>query len=70
MELMTMHRKIFSMIDNLHDLTCKGNKDYKEALEKVRDYNITKILTRMCSIPDPNGVYKESIVEMNVVHAV
>ena len=24
----------------------------------------------MCSIPDPNGDYKESIVEMNVVHAV
>jgi len=67
---MLIHRKSFSMIDNLHDLTCRGNKDYKEALEKVRDYNIAKILTRMCSIPDPNGDYKESKVEMNVVHAV
>jgi len=28
-ELMVMHRKIFSIIDNLHDLCCKGTKDYK-----------------------------------------
>lgn len=31
-ELMFMHRKIFSLIDNLHDLMCRGNKDHKEAL--------------------------------------
>jgi hypothetical protein len=34
-ELMIMHRKIFSLIDNLHDLCCKGNKDYREALANV-----------------------------------
>lgn len=28
-ELMIMHRKIFSLLDNLHDLCCKGTKDYK-----------------------------------------
>ena len=65
-----MHRKIFSLIDNLHDLTCRGNKDYKEALAKVQDYNMTKILTRACSIPNSNGDYKESKVEMNVIYAV
>ena len=31
-ELMVMHTRIFSLIDNLHDLTCRGNKDSKEAL--------------------------------------
>ena len=56
------------MIESLHDFTCRGNKDYKEALEKIRDYNITKILSRMCSIPDPNGDYKESKVEINIIH--
>ena len=45
-ELMQMHRIIFSLIDNLHDLMCRGNKDYKEALSNVQDYNMTKILTR------------------------
>jgi len=35
MELMLMHRKIFSLIENLHDLCCRGNKDYKEALAMV-----------------------------------
>jgi len=70
MDLMLMHRRIFSMIDNLHDLTCRGNKDYKEALAKVQDYNMTKILTRNCSIPDETGNYRESKVELNVIYAV
>ena len=34
-ELMIMHRKIFSLIANLHDLVCKGTKDYKQALSNV-----------------------------------
>jgi hypothetical protein len=28
-ELMMMHRRIFSLVGNLHELTCKGTKDYK-----------------------------------------
>lgn len=31
---------------------------------------MTKILTRQCSIPDLNGDYKESKVELNVIYAV
>lgn len=34
-ELMQMHRRIFSLIENLHDLCCKGSKDYIEALANV-----------------------------------
>ena len=69
-ELMLMHRKIFSLIDNLHDLMCRGNKDYKTALSNVQDYNMTKILTRKCSIPDRNGVYKEGKCDLDVIYAV
>jgi len=69
-ELMFMHRRIFSLIDNLHDLICRGNKDYKESLAKVQDYNMTKILTRMCSIPDLGGDYKEGRCDLNVIYAV
>jgi hypothetical protein len=69
-ELMIMHRGIFSLIDNLHDLTCRGNKDYKEALSNVQDYNMTKILTRQCSIPDINGDYKEARCDLNTIYAV
>tara|TARA_B110000285_G_scaffold136536_1_gene152935 strand:+ start:502 stop:1023 length:522 start_codon:yes stop_codon:yes gene_type:complete len=65
-----MHRGIFSLIDNLHDLTCRGNKDYKEALSNVQDYNMTKILTRQCSIPDINGDYKEAKCDLNTIYAV
>ena len=67
---MMMHRRIFSIMDNLHDLTCRGSKDYKEALSNVQDYNMTKILTRKCSIPDRNGEYKEGRCELDVIHAV
>jgi len=34
-ELMQMHRRIFSLIENLHDLCCRGTKDYREALANV-----------------------------------
>ena len=57
-ELMEMHRIIFSLIDNLHDLVCKGTKNYKQALQNVQDYNMTKILTRKASIPERSGEYK------------
>lgn len=57
-ELMEMHRGIFNIIDNMHDLMCRGNKDYKESLSNVQDYNMTKILTRKCSLPDKGGDYK------------
>ena len=69
-ELMVMHRKIFSIIENLHDLCCKGNKDYKQALENVQDYNMTKILTRKCSIPDKNGDIKDGSCDFNVLFSV
>jgi hypothetical protein len=69
-QLMMMHRKIFSLIDNLHDLTCRGNKDYKQALSNVQDYNMTKILTRKCAIPDRNGDYKEGRCELDVIYSV
>jgi hypothetical protein len=67
---MNMHRGIFSLVDNLHDLTCRGSKDYKEALSNVQDYNMTKILTRQCSIPDINGDYKEAKCDLNTIHAI
>lgn len=34
-QLMKMHRKTFDLVANLHDLTCKGIKDYKVALARV-----------------------------------
>jgi hypothetical protein len=34
-ELMVMHRKIFCLTENMHDLVCRGLKDYKEALATV-----------------------------------
>ena len=68
-ELMIMHRKIFSLIDNLHDLICRGNKDHTEALEKVQDYNMTKILTRKCSIPDRSGDIKLARCDFNILYS-
>jgi hypothetical protein len=70
MELMVMHTGIFNLIDNLHDLLCRGNKDYKEALNKVQDYNMTKILTRQASIPALSGDYKEGYCDLNTLYAV
>ena len=51
-------------------MCCRGTKDYKEALAKVQDYNMTKILTRKCSIPDRCGDIKESRCDFNVLYNV
>jgi len=64
-ELMVMHVRIFKIIENLHDLTCRGLKDYKSALSNVQDYNMTKILTEKCSIPNKNGEYKDARCEID-----
>jgi len=69
-ELMQMHRKIFSLIDNLHDLVCRGNKDHREALAQVQDYNMTKILTRKCSVPAQTDDIKLARCDFNVLYAV
>jgi hypothetical protein len=69
-ELMTMHTRIFNLIDNLHDLVCRGTKDYKQALANVQDYNMTKILTKKCSIPDKSGDIKLSRCEFNILNNV
>jgi len=35
MTLMQLHTKAFDLIENLHDLFCRGTKDYMEALSNV-----------------------------------
>lgn len=50
-----MHRSRFKIMENLNDLLCKGSKDYKESLATVQDFNSTKIMTRICSVPSQNG---------------
>ena len=42
-------------MENLNDLICKGTKDYRESLLKVQDYNYTKILGKICSVPSKSG---------------
>lgn len=46
LELMEQHRGRFGMVSSLHDLTCRGLKDYKQALDVVQDYNMMKILSK------------------------
>jgi len=67
-ELMYQHRGIFALIDNLHDLMCRGNQDHKQALAKVQDYNMTKVLTRNCSVPDFTGDIKEQRCDLNTLY--
>jgi hypothetical protein len=52
---MSMHRSKFGIMENLNDLLCKGSKDYKESLATVQDFNSTKIMSRICSVPSKNG---------------
>lgn len=66
---MVMHRRIFQITDNLHDLVCRGTKDYRTSLATVEDYNLTKILSRKCAVPDITGDIKLGKVDFNIMHA-
>jgi len=69
-QLMDIHGKYFVLIDNLHDLVCRGSKDYRESLKNVQDYNMSKILSTKCSIPDKNGDFKSATCEMDIIYNV
>mmetsp|Transcript_11812 Transcript_11812/g.18172 ORF Transcript_11812/g.18172 Transcript_11812/m.18172 type:complete len:158 (+) Transcript_11812:7025-7498(+) len=67
---MVQHRGIMRIVDNLHELCCRGTKDYKMALENVQDYNLAKILTRKCTIPHHTGDIKQSQTVFNILFSI
>jgi len=69
-QLMKIHRSQFKIIDNLHDLMCKGNKDYKLALSIIQDYNMTKILSNQFSVPDESGLAKNAVCHFDPLFSV
>lgn len=64
------HRVRMSIVDNLHDLTCKGLKDYKKALENVKDYNLARILTFKSAIPDVSGDVKQNSYNLDILNSI
>ena len=69
-ELMNMHIKAYDLVENLHDLFCRGSKDYKEALQNIQIYNMTKVLTTKCSIPSNTGDIKQNLCDFDCIHAI
>jgi len=67
---MIIHTKVYDLVENLHDLFCRGTKDYKEALSNIQVYNMTKILSKKCSIPERSGDVKNNICDFNVIHGI
>lgn len=65
-----MHRSIFNITANMHDLLCRGTKDYRQSLSTVHDFNMSKLLALKCSIPSSDGDMKNSKVEFDVLSAV
>jgi len=51
----------------MHDLMCRGSKDYRSALANVQDYNMSKILAKQGAVPDPSGDIKKSIIDFNIL---
>mmetsp|Transcript_8089 Transcript_8089/g.13582 ORF Transcript_8089/g.13582 Transcript_8089/m.13582 type:complete len:254 (+) Transcript_8089:1402-2163(+) len=64
---MIQHREIMKLVDNLHDLCCRGNKDYKMALENVQDYVLAKMLSRKCTVPHHTGDIKQAQIHFNIL---
>jgi len=63
-ELMKVHRLAFRITDNLHDLVCRGVKDYKQALSIIQDYNMSKILCRKFSVPHHTNLIRFAVCDL------
>jgi hypothetical protein len=59
--------RIFSIVDNLHDFICRGIKNATQALGNVQDYNMTKIFTAQCGVPQKGGKFKEIKNEVQII---
>lgn len=57
-------------MENLNDLICKGTKDYRESLLKVQDFNYTKVLAKICSIPSNSGNIVENHIEFDMLKSI
>mmetsp|Transcript_22505 Transcript_22505/g.34798 ORF Transcript_22505/g.34798 Transcript_22505/m.34798 type:complete len:106 (+) Transcript_22505:2242-2559(+) len=69
-ELMHLHRNKFRIVENLHDLFCRGNKNYKQALENMQEYNLSRVVTYHCSFPDLSGEKKHAIVDFPTIRSI
>mmetsp|Transcript_12404 Transcript_12404/g.19388 ORF Transcript_12404/g.19388 Transcript_12404/m.19388 type:complete len:95 (-) Transcript_12404:452-736(-) len=69
-DLMIMHQSKFKLIAYLHELFCRGSKDYIEALSNVKDYNLSKTVTSKCAIPDKNGDFIRAECVMDLIRNV
>jgi predicted transcriptional regulator len=67
---MKFHINQFKILDNLHDLFCRGTMNYKKALAIVQDYNMSKILAKRVSIPSSSGTLKDYTFELMIFHHV
>ena len=61
------HINHFNLVDHLHDLFCRGNKDSQEALKNVKDFNMAKILQVKCSIPDDSLKQNRATINTDVL---
>jgi hypothetical protein len=67
LSLLCMHRSLFGIMENLNDLICKGTKDYRESLLKVQDFNYTKVLAKICSVPSKTGTVIDNHIDFDML---
>ena len=66
-QAMILHRRAMRIIDNLHDLCCRGTKNYKTALENVNDFNMAKILYGKCTVSNYSGDIKQGELSFDLL---
>ena len=61
---------MYNLVGNLHDLFCRGTKDYKTALFNVLAYNSSRAVASQASIPDINGEFKNQRCYFDIINAI
>ena len=65
---MNLHRKVFKIIDNFHSVFCRGDKTVDDATMPIKIYNLTKVITHQCSVPNEIGEKKTFALSFDLIH--
>ena len=61
------HVGVFHITDNFHSFFCRGDKSYKDALQNIQYFVQTKVLGKICAIPNKQGNCRQNYLDYRMI---
>ena len=66
-DMVKMHSKIFRNIDQFHSFFCRGDKNFRQSIQNVKVFNLTKIISVNASLPDSKGLVRNNSINYHII---